>query len=186
MSKVQGHHQDDKIDYDNLPHQAQQNCVADTETVYYQSMHERYRPTIPIITTNQAQLHIQNRTINTQYKSAICEAITAPALWQYIRECNNWSSATMLLFHEESHWQALERMTSRHVQLVKLCNDIVPMAKTTHCYNPQSPASCMHCTHLVEDFDHLLCCEHIIRKCTRLDVLLGAINLTLRYPVFLG
>jgi hypothetical protein len=163
LPHVKGH-QDDDVAYIDLPLDAQLNCDADYEAVYHQSVYESYRPAVPRITTNKAQLHISGKTINTGYRTAISEAITTPALLDHICERNEWSPATLALFHEEAHSQALGRMVARHSQLVKLCHDIVPTAAITHRNNHLLPASCILCKHPSEDLDHLLRCNHVHRK----------------------
>jgi hypothetical protein len=98
LPHVKGH-QDDDVDYNDLPLDAQLNCDADYEAAYHQSVYESYRPLVPRITTNNAQLHLSGKTIS--------EAITTPALLAYICDRNAWSSSTLALFHEEAHSQAL-------------------------------------------------------------------------------
>jgi hypothetical protein len=63
-----------------------------------------------------------------------------------------------------SHKQALDRLSTRHTQLVKLCHDILPTAKITNRNNPIFSAACYLCKHDSEDFDHLLRCSHPDRK----------------------
>jgi hypothetical protein len=41
-------------------------------------------------------------TINTQYKTSICEAITAPTLRQHVCATNKWSKATMRLVNDDA------------------------------------------------------------------------------------
>jgi hypothetical protein len=60
LPHIRGHQEDD-INYAALPLPAQLNCDADAEKRYYQNMHKCSRPTVPCITTNQAQLHIKIR-----------------------------------------------------------------------------------------------------------------------------
>jgi hypothetical protein len=91
---------------------AQLNCDTDTEVLYHQSIYECHRPMVPHIHTNRAQLHINQHTINTQYKSSICEAITVPALRQHVRATNKWSEATMRLLNDDALRQALGRTES--------------------------------------------------------------------------
>ncbi len=61
-------------------------------------------------------------------------------------------------------------MQSRHVQLVKLCNDILPTSKIANRYNPRLPSLCILCHHDIEDLDHLLRCEHPDRHPWRLKL----------------
>ncbi len=44
-----------------------QQCNTDYKAVYYQSLDKQYRPSMPRISSNWAQLQIGNQTINTQY-----------------------------------------------------------------------------------------------------------------------
>lgn len=66
-----------------------------------------------------------------------------------------------------SHSQALNCMKARHVQLVKLCNNILPTATIVHHSNPRSPSSCILYHHDTKDLNHLLRCDHPQRKLWR-------------------
>ena len=153
-------HQDKHIDFDLLPLAAQLNCEADHEAVNHQTLYQSVRPIVPRIFANQAQLHIHGAPINSSYCTAIRNASSEPALRRHIQTTNNWTDATMNSIAWEPHRQALNRMQSRHVQLVKLCNDILPTSKLVNRYNSRLPSSCILCHHDLEDLDHLLRCEH--------------------------
>jgi hypothetical protein len=142
----------------NLP--AQLNCDADYKVVYFQTHSLDFRPVIPHLNSNQAQRHIDGKTINLSYKTAISNTSTEPLLRQHIQSTNDWSDATMHNVCWTSHGQALNRTKSRHVQLVKLCHNIVPTAKMTHRYNERNSSSCPLCKAEVEDLNHLLQCNH--------------------------
>jgi hypothetical protein len=163
LQHVKGH-QDDKKSYDDLPLDAQLNCDADYEAVYFQTVHANYRPLVPRIPLNLAQLHIDGATINSGYKTAIRNAYSEPALRASIQSSNSWTAETMQSINFQSHKQALDRMSSRHIQLVKLCHDILPTAKITHRYNPIASKLCPLCKSETEDFPHLLRCTHPDRK----------------------
>jgi len=155
LQHVKGH-QDDKQSYDDLPLDAQLNCDVDYEAVYFQTVHASYRPLVPRIPLNLAQLHIDGATINSSYKTAIRNAYSEPALRKSIQTTNSWTTDTLNSINFQSHKQALDRMSSRHIQLVKLCHDILPTAKITHRYNPTASKFCPICKSETEDFPHLL------------------------------
>jgi hypothetical protein len=156
--------QDDNLDYDNLPLGAQLNCDADYEAVYHQTVYAAYQPSVPRMPLNGAQLHIQGAMINSGDKTAICNAFTALALITQIQQRNEWTPQTMATINFISHKQALDRLSTRHPQLVKLCHDILPAAKLTNRYNSVLSAKCHLCKHDTEDLDHLLQCNHPERK----------------------
>jgi hypothetical protein len=159
ITHVKGH-QDDKTRYLGLPLNAQLNCDADHEAVYIQTFHATYRPMVPMILTNAAQFHIHGCTINSGYKTAIRNAYSEPALLLHIQTRNKWSQITMATVNLASLKQALNRMSSRHIQLVKLCHDILPTAKLTHWYSPIVPDYCPLCKSETKDLSHLLKCDH--------------------------
>jgi hypothetical protein len=163
VTHVRGH-QDDHKDYEDLPLDAQLNCDADHEAVNYQTIHAMYRPTVPRIELNCAQLHIQGATINSGYKPAIRNAYSEKPILDYIRSRNSWSQPTMSTINLTAHQQALSRMSARHTQLVKLCHDIMPTSRITHRYNPLHTPNCFLCKSEVEDLTHLLRCTHPDRK----------------------
>jgi hypothetical protein len=163
VQHVKGH-QDDHKNYDDLPLDAQLNCDADHEAVFHQTIHATYRPVVPRIHLNTAQLHLAGATINSGYKTAIRNAFSESALLKHIQTHNTWSDTTMSTINLISHRQAIDRMSSRHTQLVKLCHDIMPTAKTTNRYNKQLSPSCHLCKDDIEDLSHLLRCSHPDRK----------------------
>jgi hypothetical protein len=163
LPHVKGH-QDDKTDYADLPLDAQLNCDADYEAVYHQTVYAAYRPLVPRVPLNGAQLHIKGATINSGYKTAIRDAFTSPGLIAQIQERNDWTTHTMSTINLTSHKQAIDRLSARHPQLVKLCHDILPTAKTTNRYNSIFSAECYLCKHDTEDLNHLLRCSHPDRK----------------------
>jgi hypothetical protein len=153
-------HQDKHVDVSLLPLAAQLNCEADHEAVHHQTLNQSYRPSVPRLFDNQAQLHIDGSTINSSYRTAIRNATSEPALRKHIQATNKWTNETMSTIAWESHRQALNRMQSRHVQLVKLCHDILPTSKLVNRYNTRLPSSCHLCNHDIEDLNHLLQCQH--------------------------
>jgi hypothetical protein len=74
-------------------------------------------------------------TINSSYQSIIKDAATEPLLQQHIQDTNDWDDIMMQDVCWTSHKQALNRMPTQHKQLVKLCHDIMWMAKYVNCYN---------------------------------------------------
>jgi hypothetical protein len=163
VTHVKGH-QDDHKDYEDLPLDAQLNCDADHEAVQHQTIHATYRPRVPRIVLNTAQLHILGATINSGYKPAIRNAYSEKPLLAYIQSRNSWSDDTMAMINLQAHQQALSRMSARHTQLVKLCHDLMPTARITHRYNPLHTPHCFLCKTETEDLNHLLRCTHPDRK----------------------
>jgi hypothetical protein len=137
-------HQDKHVEYEYLSLEAQLNCDADHEAVNYQTLHQSYRPLVPRLPANNAQLHIKGSTINSSYSTAIRNAASDPALRIHIQKTHKWTDDTMESISWESHRQALNRMQSRQVQLVKLCHDILPTSKIAHRYNPLLPSAWAH------------------------------------------
>jgi hypothetical protein len=125
VTHVKGH-QDDHKDYEDLNLDAQLNCDADHEAVNHQTIHSQYQPKVPRILLNTAQLHIQGATINSGYKPAIRNAFSEKSILDYIQSRNSWTDAVMETINLTAHQQALSRMSARHIQLVKLCHDIMP------------------------------------------------------------
>jgi hypothetical protein len=163
IQHVKGH-QDDHKHYDELPLDAQLNCDADHEAVFHQTIHATYRPIVPRLHSNTAQFHIAGATINSGYKTAIRNAFSEPALLKHIQTSNKWSDLTTATVNLTSHRQALDCMSSRHIQLVKLCHDILPTAKTTNRYSHIQSPNCPICKNEIEDLSHLLRCHHPDRK----------------------
>lgn len=60
-----------------------------------------------------------------------------------------------------SHGRALNRMNSHKSTLVKYLNDILPVGKVVHRYDPKYPLSCPSCPAAIEDRDHFWRCPAI-------------------------
>jgi hypothetical protein len=75
LEHVKGH-QDDHTPYDDLNLEAQMNVDADEEAGNYQLMHHAYRPIVPRLPNNRAQLHISGKVISSKLKRLIWEAFT--------------------------------------------------------------------------------------------------------------
>ncbi len=58
----------------------------------------------------------------------------------------------------DAHGKALSRLSNRRIQLIKMCNEILPTASITSRYDPNASPVCPICKAEDEDRDHVMRC----------------------------
>jgi hypothetical protein len=166
-------HQDDKVAYENLTLEARLNVDADAEASECRYHHPEPRPKVPRLPTKAAQLHIRGITISGHYHAEIECAVSTPQLRQYIQAKNNWLDDQMKAINWVAHGKALSCMSQRHIQLTKMCHEILSTANITHRYDPKSSPLCSYCKTGEEDRDHVLRCSHSAKTIWRKHAILA-------------
>jgi hypothetical protein len=154
-------HQDNKTAYRNLSLEVQLNVDAGQEAgYYYHNMNRDAATPVCLIPGNCTNLTIDGNIISSSYKHAIHTVSTTPKLMAKTQEPKGWTSHDMNLIHRPALSQAIERVSSRMTQLVKLSHDLLPTGVMVHIYDPKLPTSCVFCRHDTKDPDHTLQCPH--------------------------
>jgi hypothetical protein len=163
-------HQDDKIAYDELTLNAQMNVDAGSEAGDFQNNYPAYRPMIPCLPSNRAQLHLGGKVIPSKLKRHIREAFTVPPYMKYLQERFQWTEQCASTVDWKAYTQAIGRFNMRRIQITKLCNDLLPTARWANRYDSLTTDHCLHCGEQ-EDCDHLLQCNFAPRILWRNDLL---------------
>lgn len=76
-----------------------------------------------------------------------------------MQEKFSWSETTFKDINWEGTRVALNRLKTHPTTLIKHLNDIIPVAKRAHHYDPKHPASCPSCQEPIETSEHLHLCN---------------------------
>jgi hypothetical protein len=160
FSHVKGH-QDNGQSVESLDLPAQLNVEADREANAFRAAYPAYRPFVPRLGHNKAQLHIAGRTINGKYRHEIRLAKSEGPLRAYLMRKYSWTEAQMDLIDWKALTQALNRKRDKEVALVKLLAEVTPTATLTARYGTSRSSKCPRCHTDDETIDHVIRCSSI-------------------------
>ena len=163
FTHVKGH-QDEKMPYAQLPLSAQLNVDADQ----WASQFIRDNPDIDyhqvyLLPHAGVQLQFPTGTLTSQYKRALREARTTPALRESLKSKYGWTDEIFDDVNWEAMRLALRRLKGHRITLLKHINNISPVGKLVHTYDPKYPQSCPSCEELIETRYHLYECSGVHR-----------------------
>jgi hypothetical protein len=152
-------HADKHKTYDQLTLQQQLNVDADKLVGAYIQTHEDDQYSIaPLLPTSGAQLKMKGGTVTHQLKQTVTQARSKQIHKQYLCKKNNWTPTDFQTIDWESHCQALNQIPAKRTILIKYLNNIAPVGKIVHKYNPKYTAGCPSCTEAMETQEHMLQC----------------------------
>jgi hypothetical protein len=85
-------HQDDHINYVGLSLDAQLNVDADKLAGDFMSHYPKPQTMVPLMPTTGVHLNIDSKTITGHYSTRIRTASATPAIIQFLRKKNAWST----------------------------------------------------------------------------------------------
>ena len=157
-------HQDSIRPIEELPLQAQLNCKADElAEKQFRLFPQTNHSTVPLLPTAGCQLHLAQGTSTHDIKRELSMARAVPPMKAKLCHKNAWSEEEFQEIDWVSHGRALHRLSPHRVTLVKYMNDILPIGKVVHRYNPKYPSSCPSCQTALEDREHFWTCPAISR-----------------------
>ena len=158
-------HQDDKKPYANLDLKAQLNIDADALANQYitDNPNHPYQQ-VPLLPVSGVQLNLPIGTITHKLKRELRVARTAPGLQQHLCTKFNWTAPVFDNIDWESFRRAMNRLDKHRVTLTKHVNDIVPVGRRVHRYDPKYPKSCITCGIEEETASHLLECPQRAKR----------------------
>jgi hypothetical protein len=157
LQHVKGH-QDSHTAYNNLSLEAQLNVDADAEAGFFQSTYPAQRPLIPRLPSNHVQLQIDCKIIYSKLKKCFWEALTVSKYLQYAATRFKWCPSVATMVDWEMYTQTIGQFCTQHIQIMKLCNDLLPTTRWAHhWYKSITTVHCLHCGE-VEDWDHIIKC----------------------------
>jgi len=157
-------HQDRLRPLADLSLEARLNCKADklAET-YLQSFPDVDHSFVALLPTAGCQLQLDAGTITHDIKRELAMARAVPPMKEKLCHKNSWSEDEFEKIDWVSHGRALSRLKPHQTTLVKYLNDILPVGKMVHRYDPKYPPSCPSCSASLEDREHLWTCPAISR-----------------------
>jgi hypothetical protein len=158
-------HQDDKRPYDELSLKEQLNVDADQLADQYIVANPDHQYNIvPMLPTSGVQLNLPHGTVTYKIKRELRLARTTGPLKEYLCKKYGWTEATFEDIDWECNRRALNRADKDRTIMIKHLNDIVPVGKQVHRYDPKHPESCPSCDETVETSSHLHTCLHPSRQ----------------------
>jgi hypothetical protein len=166
-------HQDRLRPLADLSLEAKLNCKADklAET-YLRRFPDVDHSIVSLLPTAGCQLQLDQGTITHDLKRELAMARSVPPMREKLCHKNAWSEDEFDKIDWVSHGRALSRLKPHKTTLVKYLNDILPVGKVVHRYDPKYPPSCPSCpscSAALEDREHLWTCPAISRHQWRKD-----------------
>ena len=109
--------------------EAKLNVEADRLAGLYQDELGKYSPITHMYPSSPAVLEIDGMTITSNIQHHLIKAYVEPRYMQYLQKQNKWNRQTV----QAISWKCLNlglRRLNREVVLVKICNDLLPIAST--------------------------------------------------------
>jgi len=163
-------HQDRTCPMEELTLQARLNCRADKLAErHFQQFPMMDQSMVPLLPTAGCQLHLAQGTTTHDIKRELSLARAVPPMKAKMCHKNAWSEDEFDRIDWVSHGRALHRLNHHKTTLVKYLNDILPVGKVVHRYDPKYPPSCPSCPAALEDREHLWTCPATSRHQWRKD-----------------
>jgi hypothetical protein len=118
-----------------------------------------HRPTAchSLTTVEQCTLTYLREVICSKIKQTILEALTPPSYLPYAKKHFHWTPMIYEMVNWQAYTQLISKFCSQCIQIMKLCNDLLPTAWWAHKYDTLPTKHCMDCGK-VEDQDHIIQC----------------------------
>jgi hypothetical protein len=140
------------------------NCDADALAEEYLREATIDFTKTPIMPTSGCQLHLPQGTITHDIKRELKFARLVPPLKEKLKLKYCWSNEEIDDIDWAAQGRALQRHDKRRETMVKYLNDILPLGKRVHMYDPKYPPTCPSCPAPIEDRDHFWNCPATSRN----------------------
>ena len=158
ISWIKGH-QDDKKPYHELSLMAQLNCDADEWADKYIAENPNYPYNkVPLFPISGVQLNLPTGTVTHKLKRELRMARHEEPLKEYLCEKFGWDRQVFADIDHESFRRALRKLDKHRTTLTKHVNDITPVGRRVHRYDPKYPRGCTSCGIEEETADHMAVC----------------------------
>ena len=152
-------HQDAKKPYHKLDLPAQLNVDADQlASEYIRNNPDLDYSTVHLLPHAGLQLQFPTGTLTYKLKRALRIARTEPTLEKALKEKYEWEDETFQDVNWEAMRLALRRLRAHKTTLLKHINNISPVGRLVHLYDPKYPEGCPSCEEPVETRQHLYEC----------------------------
>lgn len=166
-------HQDSGIEPSKLTLAAQMNCTADKLATQFHTTETKNntKKIVPMMPHTKAQIEIQGKTITSQYKTTLRQALTLPPYLQYLKHRFQWKDTTSTIVDWDIMSMIIAPYDSQRPTLVKHLHNIAPTGKYIHRNNHHAPRGCPACPCEDETNDHMLICPAESRHKWRIKVM---------------
>lgn len=152
-------HQDDHRAFEDLPLNAQLNCLADAAADQYLVNHADDQSTVHRFPVNKAQVHMPDGTCTYKLPRTIRNARTEPPLIaKMLKDNPAWDHNTLNQIDWTAHGRANSRHEARKVTLTKYLHNILAVGSHVHRYDIKHDHCCPTCSQPQEDQHHLYTC----------------------------
>lgn len=163
LEHIRGH-QDKTKPREELPLKAQLNCQCDDLANEYLQSHQLDHSKVPLLPTTGCQLHLAQGTVTRDIKNELKLARTVPPMKEKLCHRHGWSQEDFDNIDWVSYGRGMRRLQKHKSTLVKYMNDMLPIGKLVHEYNPKYPRTCPSCPAPLEDRDHFWRCPATSRN----------------------
>jgi hypothetical protein len=163
ISHVKGH-QDDELEYADLPLPAQLNVDADVLATHELSEYPTSCEHVPLLPSAQVQLSIAGRTITRKLAPSIRRQYGLRLLKSYMPGRFHWNNATIESVDWEAFSCAFRSAHKRRIFSFKLCFWLLPTGETLQKRSSRFDPHCSACGHILETNDHMFQCPSITHR----------------------
>jgi hypothetical protein len=152
-------HQDDNTDFEKLSYPALLNVLADEQATRQQNVMEA--PVETVANIARVQLRLQDIAITRDSQRWLLRSAGRIPITQYYKEKYGWTTQTFNSIAWEIQAKALRTFSeSDQTRLLKFVHGWLPTQKRLHMEGSAKTPRCLLCPTLVEDNNHMLCCQH--------------------------
>lgn len=133
---------------------------------------KQHSPSRFAILTDTAGVHLvtPQGTITSRYAASIRHQAAYGPLIKHLQTKNGWTPQVSALINWKAHGSSLHARIDTRTHFIKLVHGILPTAKQVHRHDPIRN-TCSRCKNAVEDWVHILVCQHVTRQEWRVEFL---------------
>jgi hypothetical protein len=136
--------------------EAQLNVDADKYAGDFQLAKGKFRPLVSLLPSCDTMLSIRGISVTSNYRKQFIRAYVEPEYIQYLQYRFEWPNETIEIISWKCMSLAIQRI-NRDVLITKVCNDLLPTAKTLCRMKYQHHDTCI-LYHQQETRDHIIRC----------------------------
>jgi hypothetical protein len=164
-------HQDNSLDYDDLPLDAQMNTQADTLATMELDEYSTVLPSVPFDPESTVMISIDGTTVTRHLETTLRTKAQLPALLAYYQDRLKWDQRTFHAIDWEVFGGVYPKMQHRRNFLTKFCYYTLPTGERLHRRESSYDDRCPTCHAPDKSDDHLLQCHSPARRAWRGDLI---------------
>jgi hypothetical protein len=153
-------HQDEEMDVEDLPWEAQMNCHADAYATDYLENWSEPSKIVPFIPASNASIAIDGVTVTSHLARRLRQAASSPALEEHIMLKNGWNDWIFNSIDWDVQAKALNTLEyTQELFVTKLAHDLLPTRRHMHRIGKAESDLCPSCLETIETAPHIFACE---------------------------